>query len=887
MYAYFVLESSKLWPAAVAGLAVLTAAAIWAYPAQLRGGGLLGWLPLGLRWMALAALALTILRPVLMEPNSSLQSGGVIVLVDCSKSMGVTDRGRSPAERVAVAAALGALPKDARTDQGATVAENIRRAQTLARNVLSAQSDLDYARVSGRGFSEKRAGLQTAVARYAEAVKTMLDSTRSLAPGTELRGRLASMGQVPSAEAREAWSMLAAQFKPLIELAQSLQVAADEQLYNSDPQVRQRCESIANLSRLSLVHETLLGPRAGLIGHLLPKGRVEGYAIGSELQPLALSGGREAERQIPWRAAAPRSDLTGAVAAAQELASRHPVKAIVLFSDGRQVGGRGDLTSAVRPSGVPVFTVDVSTQKVPDVWFYTVSPVSASAFAGETIEGQAEIRCRDVAHLPDKLAISGAQGRQEVALTPRPGRGRGAVVELTARYSMPVGPSGSSPSDQLVFTIPTQPDEVTDQNNRVERWVKVVTEQVRVLLCVGDPTWDSQYLRGALSGRPWIRLEVASLDQQRPRLQVTAAQLLQQDVIILNDVPVGAMDVTQWDAVSRLAGDRGGSVIVIAGANNAPADYPNQPIAGGLLPFHDVRPTWKEWPGEQGAFHFVPTRLGEVELFREANEPQRRWQELPGLYRYLQIPERGLFPDVRKLLVETESGSAVLTERIRGDGRVFFVGLDETWRWRRAGSSREPDRFWRQLIRHAAGEPYAAQTGPIALDATRIACEPGEVVKVRARVRGGLAAANASSYPLEIVLRGKSVDTVMLNSTGRGRFEGELRDLQEGDYQLQLRGTGRSARTVVSVPLHVAAGDEAELRDVSGDFQQLSRIARSSGGEYFSLENVDRLPNRLAGLHGIESQLVRRSLYSNPLLFVFVLACLAGEWALRKRHGLS
>ena len=97
-------------------------------------------------------------------------------------------------------------------------------------------------------------------------------------------------------------------------------------------------------------------------------------------------------------------------------------------------------------------------------------------------------------------------------------------------------------------------------------------------------------------------------------------------------------------------------------------------------------------------------------------KPPRRWQELPGLYRYLQIPDANLYPDVRRLLVETESHSPVLTERRMGAGRALFLGLNETWRWRLRSGEREADQFWRQLVRYAAGEPYAASSGPLSLD---------------------------------------------------------------------------------------------------------------------------------------------------------------------------
>lgn len=883
-----VFEASDLWLVALLGLAIVTAAVLWLYPPQVRGNGVLGWLPLGLRWLGLAALVIALLRPVLLEPNSSVNNGAVMVLVDSSESMSVTDRGRTPAERVALAAALGKLPDGIRPSQIAGVADGIRRGSSLARRVVSAQSDLDYARISGRGIAEKQANLQTVLARYAESAGHLSLEAQSLAPGTLLRAGLTALNRVPAIDAREEWSKLTNQYQELSNLAHSLQEGADGQLYATNSQVREQCDALAGQSRLSLVEEALLDPGSGLLAALARKGPVLGYSAGSELRPLELTKGGGGPLDAGWQARSPQSDLTGAVAAALNLAGRQPVKAIILFSDGRQVGGRNDLTSAVQPSGVRVFTVNVAAPGVPDAWISAVSPVAGSAFAGESIEGQILVRCRHLKSLPAKVTISGSQGKLEVALTPRAGSASGELVELTARYSMPVGPVGAMPADKLVFTVPRADDEVTGRNNRIERWIKVSSQQVRVLLCTGAATWDFQYMRNALSSRPWVRLQDVLLDEQRPHLELTPAEILQQDVVILSDIPTRALDVNQWDAVSRLATDRGGSVVLVAGANNALADYGRQPIAGGLLPYHDIRPTWKQWPGERGAFRFIPTPLGASQMLRldEGSDGLRQWQEFPGLFRYLQIPERNLFGDVRRLLVEADSGSPVLTERSLGDGRVFFLGLDETWRWRRPGTTHDPGRFWEQLVRRAAGEPYTVSDGPVALDASRIVCQPGEVVTVRAHVRGGSAMARSPSYPLQIVQDGKRLATVMLESSGHGRYRGQVRDLGVGNYQLEIHGTGRSARSVARIPLRVEASDEAEMRDVSGDPVQLRRIARSTGGEDLSLDELDRLPGYLNALRAGDRQLIRRPLYQSPLLFVFVLSCLAGEWALRKRYGL-
>jgi hypothetical protein len=268
---------------------------------------------------------------------------------------------------------------------------------------------------------------------------------------------------------------------------------------------------------------------------------------------------------------------------------------------------------------------------------------------------------------------------------------------------------------------------------------------------------------------------------------------------------------------------------------------------------------------------------------------RRRWQELPGVFRFLQIPDKNIYTDVQRLLLESDSRDVVLTERRLGAGRVLFLGLNETWRWRLKAGDHEADQFWRQLIRHAAGEPYAASTGPVSLDLDKVSASTGEAVHIRARVRGAkFPAESAKSCPIEILRNGKMISTRHLDAIGGGHFGGSVADLPEGDYQFQLRGTARDGSVAaVRVPLHIADSDEGEMRDLSGDPALLTRIARSSGGQYMPIDQVNRLPDRLNALHETESQFIRTPLWNSPSFFSFVLACFAGEWALRKRYGLA
>jgi hypothetical protein len=197
---------------------------------------------------------------------------------------------------------------------------------------------------------------------------------------------------------------------------------------------------------------------------------------------------------------------------------------------------------------------------------------------------------------------------------------------------------------------------------------------------------------------------------------------------------------------------------------------------------------------------------------------------------------------------------------------------------------RDQDRFWRQLIHYAAQEPYFANGRTLALDADRIAIAPDSPVRVRARMLDTTSDANRICR-LQITRNGKPFESQVLppvGSAGSGRYEAQL-SFPEGSYNLSLSTKDDQA----SMPLLVQWDDEAELADLAGDDAFLRRVAEASGGEFFRIENVGRLPDRLAAVSDRRSLYVDLYLWDSPYLFVFVVGCLAAEWAMRKQCGLA
>src|SRR5206468_8992050 len=92
-------------------LAVMLAGAALLYFPQAKN---LGWRRraalIGLRIAALAALAVSMLQPVLTRPPEPRERGAVVLLIDRSHSMGIHDRYLRNSQLVALADGMGWIP---------------------------------------------------------------------------------------------------------------------------------------------------------------------------------------------------------------------------------------------------------------------------------------------------------------------------------------------------------------------------------------------------------------------------------------------------------------------------------------------------------------------------------------------------------------------------------------------------------------------------------------------------------------------------------------------------------------------------------------------------------------------------------------------------------
>ena len=847
--------------AVVIPLAVgLSALTVWTYVPQVRRTGRRwAWVLPGLRVAAVVTLAVSLMRPAVTRPRTPGERGPVVILVDDSRSMSVTDTGRPAGERVAVAAALGKLPAGSRDASTVAFEADAERLSAVTDDVARARSEVEYARLAGRGDDVAAAGLATAEAAVHRAARAASADAAAagLVSTPQLDRALAYLSAVPVGVDADVWlDHVGDRARTAAAEAGRARVAADGRLYDDDPAVHDAADAVADQPRERLAWAAA----ADLTARLGPGVPAVVYAVGDRATPMA-----DADHPTPADGTA--SDLAGGIRtvlvhlAGTAAVDDDPPRAVVLLSDGRQVGGEpAESVAAVAP-GVPVLTVAVASPTPSPNVAVTDLFVPQVAHVGEGVVCRATVRAVGLngASTGVRFSAGGDEQDRRVAFADD----RPVTVPFTWV------PRAAGVTQASVRATPL-PDEATDADNVQRRWTRVLSTPTRVavLTTVDGPAFEAAV--SALSHAPSVELSAAVLPAAATSPAVR--MLGRADVAVLVGVAPRSLTAAQWEAVVRLVTDRGGGVVLVGGAGGFGSNVPPTSPLAKLLPFAGTLPTWVARP-----LHGLrPTAEADApHLSADPADDRQRWADLPAVDGVL--PLANLRPDVRPL-IEGGDGTVVAAERRVGPGRSICLGTDGLSEWR-GHDGDDLDRFWLALVRAAGGPPYAVTSAGVSLDADAFAIGPGQPLRVRARAEPDAA--------VRLTVRradGTTVRVAALATQSGGRSEATVGGLPAGDYTVSA-GTadGRSAR----VPLRVRPSYDAELADVSGDGGFLRRLADATGGRPFRLEQLDAVASRLATGPAEASGLVERSLWDGTPLVALVVGLLTAEWALRKRAGLA
>src|SRR3954452_1480814 len=387
---------------------------------------------------------------------------------------------------------------------------------------------------------------------------------------------------------------------------------------------------------------------------------------------------------------------------------------VVLVSDGDWNEGEPPVEAAVRLrlANVPVFAVPVgSPQRLPDVELLSLD-APTFAIAGKSVRIPFTIEStlpREFSTTVTLKTSNGDEVTKEVHIAPQ-GRTNDAIVWKPKEIG----------NFTATLDVPKQASETIADNNKLTVPISIREEKLHVLLVESAPRWEYRYLRNALSRDPGVQLSCLlyqpGLDKPGggnkdyiKEFPKTLEALSKFDVVFLGDVGLDNNQLTA-DACRMIRGlveFQASGLVFLPGIQGRQFTLLATPLKD-LYPVVLDNSQPSGW-GARTPSHFQLTELGERSLLTKLADSQQEnadvWDNLPGFQWYAPIMRAKAGTEV--LAVHSDAANyngrlPVLVTQTFGAGKVFFMGTDGAWRWRKGVEDKYPYRFWGQVVRWMA-----------------------------------------------------------------------------------------------------------------------------------------------------------------------------------------
>ncbi len=604
-----------------------------------------------------------------------------------------------------------------------------------------------------------------------------------------------------------------------------------------------------------------------------------------------------------------RTDLAGALQAAQDELAGAPLAGLVLVTDGADNAG-ADLTApllSLRARKVPVYSVGVGQERFEkDAGIERVS-LPASALTGAGVMSEVAIRVRGLSG-QELAVVAEDDGRVVAERTVPIGKEDVARVQLRLPQLAP----GSHP---LTFKIRPIPGEIVTENNEYRSVLRVRPGPEKILYVEGEPRPELAFIRRAVSGDSalqlvamlrsakgkYLRLGVDDSLELASGFPTRREDLFRYRAIVLGSIEASFFTGDQLRMMADFVSRRGGGLVVLGGRSAlAEGGYADTPLED-VLPAGLRRPANEET--DPVAIELTPrlTPAGKVHPILQLGATEAaaaRWDSMPALTSV--NPLGPIKPGATVLLNgkpagttnNTGAGQPLLVVQRVGRGTVALLDVQDTWLWRMDARIPVEDRthatFWRQLLRWSLdGVPERLE---VASAPTRVG--PGEPATIRARlVDQSYLDANDGNVIARVVAPGGDTIEVPLTWTmrGDGIYEGRYVATDPGVYRVEAEarrndepGLIRADPAALLVDDFGADVEQPELRT-----QLLERIAGETGGRYYPLREAARLSEDVGYTESGVTVRESHDLWDMPIVFLLLVGLLGTEWAYRRRRGLA
>ena len=647
------------------------------------------------------------------------------------------------------------------------------------------------------------------------------------------------------------------------------------------------------------VAQRLLGTRDSALARALAERfqlRYFRFSSGAELMPdaraMTFAGGR--------------THLGAALDRARQELSTAPLSGLVVITDGadNSATALAEPLLALKARGLPVYTIGVGAPRFERDIEITRVEVPHTALRGTALVANVLVAHHGFAgRKVQVLAEDGGRivASQEVTLN---GDGQESPVRVRVVTSE-TGPR------QLRFRIAREDGELIAENNARDALVTVTNDIEKVLYVEGEPRPEVKFMHRAIRDDKNLRLVtlVRTAENKFFRLAVedslelvagfpkTREELFTYRGVILGSVEAGFFTVEQLRMLADFVGERGGGLLFLGGRKAfAEGGYAETPLAD-VMPVEVVRS--EENGGDEffAELQISPTPAGAMHPATQlaANEQAslERWKTLPPLTTVNRVARAK--PGATALLVgQAVSGGGgerqvVLAFQRYGRGKAIALPVQDSWLWQMDAAIAVDDltheTLWRQMLRWLVSDvpDRVAMTAP-----DHVA--PGEAVPLRAQVSNeSFLATNGAAVSASVLgPNGEPVDVPLEWMVDKdGEYRGSFTASEPGLYRVRVSSRVRDSLITGREEYVVAHDIQQEMFGAAQRPALLERIARETGGRYYTPETADALARDIVYTNSGTTVIEQLELWDMPVMFIALLGLIAAEWLLRRRRGLA
>jgi uncharacterized membrane protein len=572
------------------------------------------------------------------------------------------------------------------------------------------------------------------------------------------------------------------------------------------------------------------------------------------------------------------------------------IAAVVLVSDGADNSADFDAAkiAEIASFGVPVHTVGVGAETMPNDLEIEDVQLPSVGLAGSTVSAQISIRHSGAALAQLKVYDGDAILTSEAIQLP------GSTGVTTRWVDIDVGEAGVR---DLRFALDALPDETNVINNSRLRPMEVPEQRRHILYIEGEPRWEYKFIRRAIDENPAVR--VASLLKTTPNkfyrqgiespdelvdgFPSEELALFRYDGIMIGSFEAAALTPAQHDMIREFVSRRGGSLLMLGGRRGLTDGGWGPTSVAEVLPVRLPELDGPSFVREPAKALLAPTGLNSAMTRLEADDEanQAAWEGLPDLADFQTLGE--LKPGAEPLLQARFMGNTapLLVHQRYGLGNVYVLATGGTWRWQMQlpHEDQRHETFWRQFLQAAATTAPQAVT----LTSDRVFYGDESTVVLRAEVRDkSYKPAADAAVTLEVSDGMGPPTTVEMTPVAgeRGLYEAVYETTHTGVFRFEASAKTADQEELGRARFAVRREDGViEHYRVQQNRALLERLAGATGGTYFGVDDVSKLPEAVSFSEAgsVERQVL--DLWNIPLAFLVLLLLKSAEWLVRLYWG--